>query len=684
MAKDPEQRLAIGDRGDGRAGGGDRRTARSSRRPPPPPTDPPPRQASTGDRARRQRSASTTGFGTPAPATPARRQDDHRPPAVRSSQVGPRPVIKRSTASRCSIALTVILVRSRPSRRRALAARQTTAEARPGGQHAHTAYLDGGRRRASKPARGASRQSGRQTARRGGQRSASRSRRHERPREHVLEATATQLEAIKPPAADAAATSALRRRCLDEGADPVHGDGAGRSRTPTGRGTSTAATAVATTESERSTSDRRAAAERPRSERRAHRPARSARALGAPTARTTSRPRSRPSVTVGAFADAVAHRLGARRPQPGRHARAHRRRRCAATSRCSPRASATATRSRSAPPRVQATPTASARFDLVVVGGPVAGKMVSLARGHVHDRPRRELRRHARRPVDVAPAPAREGRRPDAVTVVDPGSNNGTFVRDAPLRHHEPYTLSNGERAAARAQPDLDPAEPPAPRRARRRRRRATSPSTARRASRAAGSRRSSSSPPRPARPTKARLPLAASLAPLLMGAVMYFVTKSPLMLLFMALTPVLAVWTWVEDRRGGKKASAEQLARWEAELDQARRATLRRAAVEEEHERNAAAPDAGELIHRAVSHTADLWERRPTDPDFLHLRVGTADQPAQYEVARRVRRRGGPAQARERASRASTGRSPPRPCWSRSPRPARSASAARRRASPP
>ena len=31
------------------------------------------------------------------------------------------------------------------------------------------------------------------------------------------------------------------------------------------------------------------------------------------------------------------------------------------------------------------------------------------------------------------------------MTVVDPGSNNGTWVRDTPLRHHEPYTLQNGE-----------------------------------------------------------------------------------------------------------------------------------------------------------------------------------------------------------------------------------------------
>ena len=55
---------------------------------------------------------------------------------------------------------------------------------------------------------------------------------------------------------------------------------------------------------------------------------------------------------------------------------------------------------------------------------------------------------------------------------------------------------------------------------------------------------------------------------------------------------------------------------------------------VTEERERNLGAPDAGELVHRAVSHSADLWERRPTDPDFLNVRIGTADQAAQYDLS--------------------------------------------------
>ena len=161
----------------------------------------------------------------------------------------------------------------------------------------------------------------------------------------------------------------------------------------------------------------------------------------------------------------------------------------------------------------------------------------------------------------------------------------------------------------------------------------------------------------------------------------MYAVTKNPLMLLFMALAPVMAISTYVEDRRGGKKASEEALKRWEATLAKLGERPAQ-ADVEEERERNAAAPDAGELIHRAVSHTAALWERRPTDPDFLTLRLGSADQPSPLRGRGRPRRRG---DLRTEAER-DRGQVPHHPgragAASPSPRPARSASAARRRAS--
>jgi S-DNA-T family DNA segregation ATPase FtsK/SpoIIIE len=151
---------------------------------------------------------------------------------------------------------------------------------------------------------------------------------------------------------------------------------------------------------------------------------------------------------------------------------------------------------------------------------------------------------------------------------------------------------------------------------------------------------------PPPARPRGPRLPLAASLAPLALGVVMFIVVKQPAMLLFSALTPVMAVSSYVSERRGGRRAHArdlqafrERVARLETEIDAMRE--------QEIAARRAAAPDPARLAVRAVEHGQDLWERRRDDSDFLTLRLGTADQPAAFSV---TLKEGGDVEERARA----------------------------------
>ena len=338
-----------------------------------------------------------------------------------------------------------------------------------------------------------------------------------------------------------------------------------------------------------------------------------------------------PSVTVGAFADAVAARVGAPLA-PDRHARAHRhdaaRRPAPARGGCAQRRHAHA-RPRRAPKQPH---DVQARFDLVVVGGPVAGKIVSLPAGTFMIGRDESCDVTLDGPVDVAQAPAREG---------GPGHGHGgrpgfeqRHVRPAtsPLRHHEAHTLTNGERLRLARSLISHPPEPPAPRRARRRRRRQRrlqppaarpaplapaevpasrptrqadqGPAPARRQPRAAADGRGHV--PRDQEPADAAVHGADA------GAGDLDLGRGP------------------PRRQEGQRGGSSRTGRRSCASSTS---SSRAADVEEEHERNAAAPDAGELIHRAVSHTADLWERRPTDPDFLHLRVGTADQPARYEV---------------------------------------------------
>ena len=137
--------------------------------------------------------------------------------------------------------------------------------------------------------------------------------------------------------------------------------------------------------------------------------------------------------------------------------------------------------------------------------------------------------------------------------------------------------------------------------------------------------------PAPPADPQRARLPFGASL-PLGLEIGLYLVTGIPTMLLFAALSPMMAVSTYIEDRRSGRKGFERRSRQYHAllaeardELEAERRAELRR--------RHEASPSAVELLRRARTLDSQLWERRPGDPDFLELRLGAGTGPARLRL---------------------------------------------------
>lgn len=135
-----------------------------------------------------------------------------------------------------------------------------------------------------------------------------------------------------------------------------------------------------------------------------------------------------------------------------------------------------------------------------------------------------------------------------------------------------------------------------------------------------------------PDEPSKVRLPLAAALLPLLMGVAFALLVHQPAMLLFSALSPMMVGWTFVSDRRSGRKTFASRNAAFRSQVDELR------TRLTEEHEieisnRRMCAPDASQLVDRATALTPELWERRSDDTDFLDLRVGLADQPTQVAI---------------------------------------------------
>ncbi len=213
------------------------------------------------------------------------------------------------------------------------------------------------------------------------------------------------------------------------------------------------------------------------------------------------------------------------------------------------------------------------------------------------------------------------------VTIEDLGSSNGTTVEGVSLEPGTPRELEPGEVVqAGRTLLELEPhvTRPPA-------------------AAPAPDGTVPFNRPPRvhtvvdaavrpfaapPAEPYRSRLPLAASLVPLLLGVALYAITGYPTMLLFAALSPVLAVSSFVEERRSGRSGYSrgvreyrQSLALLRDELDQERTREVRR--------RRALAPSAAELLRRVQNREPGLWERRADDADFLSLRLGSADLPA-------------------------------------------------------
>ncbi len=138
--------------------------------------------------------------------------------------------------------------------------------------------------------------------------------------------------------------------------------------------------------------------------------------------------------------------------------------------------------------------------------------------------------------------------------------------------------------------------------------------------------------PQEPTAPRKQPFSPIMLLAPLVMGGVTFFVTHRVMSLLFMLLSPLMMIGNRLATRSGAKKMHREAVARFREQKREAERAAFR-ALVEERRARRLDHPDAAEVMLRATGPRAGLWERRIHDPDWLDLRVGTADLPSEVEL---------------------------------------------------
>ncbi len=123
------------------------------------------------------------------------------------------------------------------------------------------------------------------------------------------------------------------------------------------------------------------------------------------------------------------------------------------------------------------------------------------------------------------------------------------------------------------------------------------------------------------------RLPVLAVLLPLVLSITLATVLSMPMLLLFGLMSPVMLLGSYLSDRRSGKIGTARQQAEYQeaaARVRERARAALRT----EVSLRRRALPDLAEVGSQldlaAGAPTSRLWERRPDQPDFGELRLGT------------------------------------------------------------
>ena len=135
------------------------------------------------------------------------------------------------------------------------------------------------------------------------------------------------------------------------------------------------------------------------------------------------------------------------------------------------------------------------------------------------------------------------------------------------------------------------------------------------------------------------RFQLLPMLAPLVLGGVLFAVTRTPAMLLFVALSPLMMVANVVEGRMNASRGTKGSMAALRREFGELRQAADGAHAAEW-RARNAEHPPTVQCLDAAARRSTLLWSRRPGAPRFLDIRVGAAtlDSRLRFETQRNRR----------------------------------------------
>lgn len=136
--------------------------------------------------------------------------------------------------------------------------------------------------------------------------------------------------------------------------------------------------------------------------------------------------------------------------------------------------------------------------------------------------------------------------------------------------------------------------------------------------------------PPERARPQ--RFPIAMMVAPILMGAVLYFATGSAKSLVFIALSPIMMIGNNIEQRYGKRADYKRALEEFQEDVDSLV-ADLAASNAQEVTSRLTENPSVNECALAIRNGTGLLWTRRPGEPRFGQLRLGLGLRPSRTTI---------------------------------------------------
>lgn len=128
------------------------------------------------------------------------------------------------------------------------------------------------------------------------------------------------------------------------------------------------------------------------------------------------------------------------------------------------------------------------------------------------------------------------------------------------------------------------------------------------------------------------RLAWIAVVAPIVAGAVLFALTRNALMLVFIALSPVLMLASWWDQRVRQKRQSREEQKRFIDGLESLRTELADGVVTEREH-RLREAPSTREALTAVAERSSLLWTRMPEHAAFLSVRLGLGELPSRTRV---------------------------------------------------